>query len=189
MVACITAHLAPIIHLDSDGKEDRIMCRTSLVTCLLIAFIASPTSAVSEVPVDFRAAVLELMELTGASKLGMQMASGLSQQVSIQLQKANPNVPPRAFEIVNEVIASFFRDSQGDLIEETVRIYAKYFTVQDIRGIIAFNRTPLGKKMISVMPAITKESIQLGVALHRRLQPAINAEIKKRLTEEGLLQQ
>ncbi len=165
------------------------MRRNSLVTCLLIAFIASPTSAVSEVPADFRAAVLELMELTGASKLGMQMASGITQQMSIQLRKANPNIPPRAFEIVSEVTISFFRDSQGEMMEETVRIYAKYFTLQDIRGIIAFNRTPLGKKVISAMPAISKESIQLGVALHRRLQPAIIAEVKKRLTEEGLVPQ
>ncbi len=165
------------------------MRRNFLVTCLLIAFIASPTSAVSEVPADFRAAVLELLELTGASKLGLQMASAFSQQMSIQLRKAQPNIPPRAFEIVSEVVVSFFRDSQGDVIDETVRIYAKYFTLQDIRGIIAFNRTPLGKKMISAMPAISKESIQVGVALTQRLQPAINAEIKKRFTEEGLLQQ
>jgi len=165
------------------------MLRNSLATCLLIAFIASPTSAVSEVPADFRAAVLELIELTGASKVGLQVGSAMAQQMSIMMREAEPNIPPRAFEIVNEVVGSFLRDSQGDLIEEIIRIYAKYFTLQDIRGIIAFNRTPLGKKMISTMPAILNETIQAAGAWQRRLQPALNAELKKRLIEEGLLQQ
>lgn len=165
------------------------MLRNSLVTCLLIAFIASPTSAVSEVPADFRAAVLELMELTGASKLAVQMGSAIAQEMSILFRETHPNIPPRGSEIISEVVSSFVRDSRGELIEETVRIYAKYFTLQDIRGIIAFNRTPLGKKVTSAMPAIVNESMQAAVALHRRISPAIEAEVKKRLTEEGVLQQ
>lgn len=44
----------------------------------------------------------------------------------------------------------------------TIRTYRKHFTLQDMNDLLAFYKTPIGKKMSLVMPVITIESALEG---------------------------
>jgi uncharacterized protein len=47
----------------------------------------------------------------------------------------------------------------------SIKSYRKYYSVDDIKQMINFYKTPLGKKMATVYPAITKETSQEGAKL------------------------
>ncbi len=68
---------------------------------------------------------------------------------------------------------------QEKMREFTIRLYAEAFTVQELKDIDAFYKTPAGRKMLEVTPELTRKSTQLGAEearakyalLQQRLQP------------------
>lgn len=61
-----------------------------------------------------------------------------------------------------ELEAEFQNAAMDDLIEMLVPIYEKHLTIDDLKGIIAFYETPVGKKYAAQTPIITTEAMQAG---------------------------
>jgi hypothetical protein len=159
-------------------------------TGVLAVCLAAPHLAIctEEISPAFRQDVLDLMKLTGASNLGTQMGTAIAQQMVNSMQQSNPAVPLRVIDITNEVVADFIkRGVDATLLDKVIPVYAKHFTQKDIRGMVAFYRTPLGQKMIAALPTVMQESIQLGQEWGERETPAMVAELKKRLAAEGFI--
>lgn len=49
-----------------------------------------------------------------------------------------------------------------DMINEIVPLYARHFTVDEIHQMAVFYKTPVGTKMLTVMPQLMGESMQIG---------------------------
>ena len=60
-----------------------------------------------------------------------------------------------------------------------VRVYARHFTTDEIKQIIAFQTSPLGRKLASETPAIQKELVLGGNQLGASLGYDIGVEIAK----------
>ena len=67
-----------------------------------------------------------------------------------------------------------------ELVDLVVPIYAKHFTQADIRGLIAFHQTPLGKKLIDKQPLIMQESMAAGRLWGMRLGQRAMQKIKEK---------
>jgi hypothetical protein len=65
-------------------------------------------------------------------------------------------------------------------------VYAKHFTHDDIRALLAFYASDIGKKTLVVMPMALQESAQVGQVWANEMAPEIKAELEKRLKAEGL---
>ena len=61
-----------------------------------------------------------------------------------------------------EIQAMFSEEALLSLMDQMVPIYAKYYTQQDMDDLIAFYDTPLGKKLSTVQPQITLESMSVA---------------------------
>jgi hypothetical protein len=129
------------------------------------------------------------MEVTGAAKLGEQMASLVSNSILEGFMKGNPDVPARAVEIVQEVLEAEFAgafDGPDGLLEKMVPIYAKYLDHQEVRGLLAFYESELGRKTIAVMPSLMQEGAQVGEAWAEEIMPRVEKRIRERIKAEGL---
>lgn len=49
-----------------------------------------------------------------------------------------------------------------EIINRIIPIYNKYMTDEDIKGLINFYKSPLGRKTTSITPQLTQESIRVG---------------------------
>lgn len=54
------------------------------------------------------------------------------------------------------------KDIVETIQEETIPIYDKYFSNDEILGIIEFYRTPIGKSYLSKMGSVAMETMQVG---------------------------
>lgn len=54
-------------------------------------------------------------------------------------------------------------DLGGELREAYVRLYAKYFTVQELDAMTAFYLSPAGRKSLEVLPQMMQEAMQAGM--------------------------
>ena len=131
-----------------------------------------------------------LLELTGALKLGQQMASMASTQMLDALRRQGNPMPARASEIVNQVIDEQFKTAfvpGGELADSMARVYVQHFTPDEIRGLIAFYETPLGRKVTETLPAVAQDSMKAGMQWAETAMPALQTRIEQRLRAEGLI--
>ena len=95
--------------------------------------------------------VMELIEVTG-SKNQMKIMMGKM----IEQYETNFNIPKENF-------ADFVSDASiHTFVERLVPIYQKYYSEEDIDGLLAFYKSPVGKKTLSIMPQLLQESMNVG---------------------------
>lgn len=117
------------------------------------------------------AQIRKLLELSGSGKIGVMMMDNLLPA----LKGMAPEAPEEFWiEIQKEV-------HPEDIVELIVPIYDKYYTEEDVRQLIVFYESPVGRKMVEQMPAVMQESMQVGEVWGR----GIAEKVIKRLEEKG----
>lgn len=132
-----------------------------------------------------RADIEKLLEITGATGLGKQMGVAIAAQMAQVIHKIRPDVPQRVIDTLPAEVGAVFEANMDSFKAQVIPLYGKYFTASEIKGMIAFYSTDLGKKAISVMPSLMAESVSVGQQWGQSLSPQIEARVKARLKEEG----
>ena len=121
-----------------------------------------------------------------------QVISGMGENMKPTLQKM---LPPGDYQ--EKLISLFFEKFQSklkvdDLVALSIPVYDKYFSKEDIDGITQFYQTPIGKKVLSVLPQVLIESqtsaMHMGEEIGRQSMMEVLAEhpdIEKALEEAG----
>jgi hypothetical protein len=134
--------------------------------------------------------VQRLLEITGSLKLGRQLASLTAEQVMNAVTGDRKDVPPRVREIITELVNAEFDKAfapDGALARGLAKVYANHFTDEEIRGLIGFYETPLGRKVTDTLPAIAEESMQVSVKWADASIPGLQKRIEAQLRSEGLI--
>jgi hypothetical protein len=136
-----------------------------------------------------RADIEKLMVLTGQAELGVQLASQISNAFLNGFKQSLKEVPPRAIEIVREVINGEFASafSGPEIKDGQIALYAKYFTQADLKGLIAFYESDLGRKTVANMPSLMREGGEIGQRWAQGAMPKILQTLETRLKAEGLI--
>jgi hypothetical protein len=120
---------------------------------------ATPLSANSKVDPTKEADIRQLIQLTGADKLADQMMSTMEANLKPGLMNA---FPPGEYR--EKLVTLFFEKIHSKAIvgiqQITIPAYDKYFTDEEIREMIAFYQTPIGKKAVTVMPQLMNDVLQ-----------------------------
>jgi len=138
-----------------------------------------------EISKEFRSDIIKLLKMTGAETLGLQMGTAVMNQMIESLSKKNPEIPQRVEAAIKEEINLVFAEEMPRLMAETVPVYAKHFTPDEVKGLIAFYETPLGKKSIQVMPEVMNECIKVGQDWGQEILPKLFPRLESRLKREG----
>jgi hypothetical protein len=171
---------------------DMVTWRTRMVLLLFLSSVLIQARPASGQVLDdaFRSDIEKLLDVTGSAQMGQQAASLVSGQVLAGLKKARPDIPDRAIELATEVLDSEFAKAfvgPDGLNAQIVSIYAKHFTREDVRGLLAFYSTDLGRKAIGVMPVVFQEAAAVGQQWAEQHMPRITVALQSRLRAEGFI--
>ncbi len=117
--------------------------------------------------------IKKLLEVTGSKQISQQITSQMLNSMKSNL----PQVPQKFWDSFQNEI------NYDEIIEQIIPIYSKYFTNEEIKGMLDFYETPLGRKTIRVMPQVMQESMQIGQAYGRK----VAEKIISKLQAEGYL--
>ena len=170
----------------SEGESKMAIVRLLIVALLLLHGSGARAADEGTVPAEVRADIVRLLELTDGLAMGRQLSAMFSTQLASALKQARPDIPQRILDLMPEVVDSVIVANEASLVDGIVILYAKHFTSAELRELIRFYETDVGRKTIRVMPALMQDSMALGQAWGRNLAPAIDAEVRRRLTEEGV---
>ncbi len=133
-------------------------------------------------------AIKELMQITGAEVNSVQFSRLFTQQMLSILRANNPDISEKAVQIVTEEVARLVEEElqNGSLQAQIYPIYARYFTLEDLQGLIEFNKSPVGVKANKVMPRLMQDSVSAAQSWSEKVGPIISERVLNRFRQEGI---
>lgn len=133
----------------------------SAAACVAAALVLSPGSAPAQAP-DPEAVALarELMQVTLVDQLQKQMVDQSWTQMEALIRQSAPQITP---EQLADLKSEFAAIAEKDIAAATAgapAMYARYFSKEELKDLVAFYGTPTGKKTVAVMPALMGEMMQ-----------------------------
>src|SRR5215510_13407329 len=122
------------------------MLRKMLTSAVVgfVMIIVFPNAALAQgADPQLRADIERLLDVTGAAKVGAQMASLVADSFMTGLRRSGPAVPDRAVAIVREMLDAEFSNMYSGVLPEMVDLYAKYYTHDEILTLLEFYRSPV----------------------------------------------
>ena len=150
------------------------MKKNLLLTALFIIIASSCSFAQNNA--SYRSSLKQLMQLSGAEGT----YKGVISQMITLFKQQQPSVPAAFWDEFSLEMNKVAIDQVVDLI---LPAYQKHLTEEEIKGVIAFYKTPVGKKYASKTPVITQESMIAGQVWGKTL----GEKVIKRLREKGYL--
>jgi uncharacterized protein len=133
--------------------------------------LAGPDDAAAPEETEFRQDIRKLMVLTGAGDLGTQVM----RQMIDMFKQTYVGVPTEFWD-------RFLEQAGGDeLVELVIPIYERHLTHEDVKGLIAFYESPLGRKLVAQQPLIMEESMLVG----QQWGAQLGEDVMSKLQEEG----
>lgn len=106
--------------------------------------------------------IRKLLQVTGAGNLATQTMTEMEKSMRPLITNALPPGDYRA-KLVDLFFDKFHSKMDvNTLTELIVPIYDKYLSDDDVKGLIQLYQTPMGQKLITVLPKVAAESQQAG---------------------------
>jgi uncharacterized protein len=119
-----------------------------------------------------------LRQLVVRTQVADQAIAMLEASIPMQRQ-SNPRIPA----VFWDRFLVQAKARRGELVDMISVIYDRHFTADELRQLLAFYDTPLGRKLLAAQPTIAQESLQAGQEWGQRVGTAIGAQ----LAAEGIV--
>lgn len=118
---------------------------------------ATPTAPTPKIDPAKEADIRRLLDLTGAKARALDAMNEMESSIRPLLLNALPPGDYRS-KLIDLFFAKFHAkfDPQS-FVDMAVPLYDKYFTDDDIKGLIQFDQTPLGRKTLDSLPRLQDE--------------------------------
>jgi hypothetical protein len=166
----------PRYHTGGQERETQVPRQCLIITTLLLltsSMVAAQAQVQSAAKHDD---IKKLLALTGARAIGLRASA----QVLEMYQKAHSEIPAEVWqEILHEAKARL----DEFVVERLVPIYDKHLSHEDIKALIVFYESPLGTKLLQVMPQMSQESMIAGQSWGREFAESV----QQKLVDRGLI--
>jgi uncharacterized protein len=139
----------------------------------------APAQTAAVPPQDALAAARELVVVMRTTDQVKQILPSMVQVLRPAAVRAGPQAE-KNFDALVPPLLDDMKARATELTEQIAVIYARNFTAEEMREMMAFYRTSVGQKLLEKMPAVTQESAAAGQAWGAK----IGAEVQSRMTEE-----
>jgi uncharacterized protein len=161
MIAKTFARLAPV----------------ALVVCLLGTAHAQAPSA------SALATARELVETKGGAAMFDPVIVSVVEQTKGALLQTNPQLAKDLNDVATQ-LRTEFTPRRDELMGHAAKLYSERFSEQELKDMLAFYKSPLGKKMITVEPQVLDETFnyiqQWGQRVSEEVMNRFRAEMKKK---------
>ena len=124
----------------------------------------------------------QIVVLKGGENIFNTLIPGVIEQSKFMFEQQNPNLG-NALRDVATKLRNELTPRQSELTAEVAKVYASRFTEKEIKDLLAFYQSPLGRKLISEEPKALDQSMTYAQDWARRLSDEVvvkmRAEMKK----------
>lgn len=154
------------------------------VTMLLAlgCILAAPVRADEQT--DRLAAAKELLVVMRTTDTTKQVLPALLSQFKTIFGAQNPKIEKDLDELTPRLQAKFI-SRLDELVDQMAALYAKTFTLAELRDLQAFYKSPAGAKLAAMQGQLAQAGMAIGAAWGRKVGEELQGEIKVELRKRG----
>jgi hypothetical protein len=144
----------------------------------------APAAPAAQPSANAIALARELITLQGGATLYESVVPGVIEQVKNLFMQTNPMLQKD----LNDTAAKLRTDLQprsAELMNQVATLYASRFTEQELKDVVAFYKTPLGKKMTEEEPKVIDQSMSLAQNWGNKLSEEVIALMRVEMKKKG----
>ncbi len=146
--------------------------RGALIGLCLVAGLVGYGASAAQAGEAERKVALDLVRLVTPRESYEAMIKQMINQMIPAMKAQGSQFPPNVEEKMRKAITEAI--SYDEVIDWTADVYANRFSVGELRELIGFYKTPLGRKLAKLMPDISGEAgRKMGTIIPQRLPAAM----------------
>jgi uncharacterized protein len=148
--------------------------------CMPAAFAQVTVSVANDNPaskeqIEKLFAVMEVRQQT--HRMMDSMVEQMQAMTAATIRARYPQIKPAESAKLNKISDEVLRGMPLDaMLDDMVPVYQKYLNQSDVDAMIVFYQSPTGKKLISQMPQITQEAMQVS---YRHMEKQVDEVMQK----------
>jgi hypothetical protein len=158
------------------------------LTALVVAALSSTVARADSIDPAALAVARQLLDVMHASSLGDQMVQQMMASMGAGLEAANPGKNAEVEKLLSEVVVPEINQVKPDILDATANIYAANFTAGELKQMLAYYQSDIGRKMIERMPTLLKEQGEVSRAIVGKMVPDMIAKLQAAIAAHGLNQ-
>lgn len=159
--------------------------RLALATALLGAVGAGLTPVRAQQPsANAVAMAREVIMLKGGNVVYERIVPGVIEHVKNVFVPTNPQLGKPLGEVA-ELLHKEFEPKKAEIVTEAAKVFAERFTEQELKDIVAFYRSPVGKKLAVEEPASIDQSMRRAQTWADDLADKVMARFRQEMKKKG----
>ena len=159
----------------------------AIAVLAVVLLAVSPVQAQSdETETLKRQQIREIMQITGAVDIGGQVIEMMVGQIAPALEQLNPGQGALVASILRNEFMDVVGERMGEFENLIIDVYDDRFSAEEIDGLLAFYRTPLGLRLIEELPELFQQSMLAGQAWGQRIGEEAVRRAFDAMQEQGL---
>ena len=157
--------------------------RPSLLAVALLAF-ASAAHAQKKPSAAEMATANELIKVTGATTLFKPLIAGVVEQAKVPFLQQDPTITND----LNQIAAKMNADLEprfSEITNEIATLYATRFSENELKAILTFYQSPVGKKLLAQQPKIIDTSMNFAQNWANKLSDEVIQRMRTELKRRG----
>jgi uncharacterized protein len=163
--------------------------RKAALLAVLAVFVPTPQVWADELTPAKKADARAFVDLTGAKTIPGSIAVGQTQNMAQAIRRADAKFPDRGFEIIRDSIGSVLSENAGKpdgLYDQMAAVYATNFTHDEIKELIRFYSSAIGKKLNDTQSKLGRENMQVAGKWASQFAPEIDKRMQAGLAKENI---
>lgn len=166
----------------------RLGRRVALIFAVVLSAFAIGFTAYAaepqEVPPERLALARQYVDLTDTGGIyeGTLVRTALNTLQTVT--RTNPELAKPANAAIEKVLKSY-REKKDELLDQFARVYALNFTDDELKQMIAFYSTPVGKKITKTSVAVNTDLQKVMQVFDANLQPEFYAKVRAQMKADG----
>lgn len=148
-------------HSSSGGYLTRRLARHIFAALLALTVIGAAMPVLAQTAAPSPNSILiakQIIEIKGVKKLFEPLVRGVVEKVKNQFMQTNFMWAKDLNEVADQLTKEY-EPRTSELVDESARIYASHFTEAELKQILAFYQTPVGRKVIVEEPKALDQSV------------------------------
>jgi hypothetical protein len=157
----------------------------ALVTVTVVTVADVPPARTQQRPSPTAVLVAkQIVELKGVRAMFDPVVRGVVEKAKAMFMQTNFMLAKE----LNEVAAILHRDydsRSAELVDQTARLYASHFTEAELKELLKFYQSPLGRKMIEQEPKAVEQSMNFAARWADNLSADVIARMRAEMKKRG----
>jgi uncharacterized protein len=140
----------------------RIVCYYGRVVAVIMLITLLQTQGAAAMDAEKRANIEALLKDTGMLANISRLIDLLIPQIMGSLKKENRKIPDAVWDEFTGICTEEMKRSLPELEDPVITIYDDNFSADEIKQLVAFYQSPVGRKIVIQLPQLMQQSVTIG---------------------------